>query len=111
MPRYTDPRDEATQRYVERILRSIHWRRVRDEFLAGAPVCYRCAAAGRKVPAAVAVHIEPIATSIRAFRAAKALDVTNLRGLCATCAERGDKLDERRRGVPPPPCPPSPASS
>lgn len=91
-PGYCDAHRVATHRDYARARRgfdteigfyqSAAWRAVRAAFLRENPLCERCQARGRVVPAVVADHVTPLKDGGQRF------DWCNLSALCVSCHNR-----------------------
>jgi len=72
------------------------WRKLREYFLQDHVFCVECERKGRKIPATVVDHIQPIS------QGGEKLDESNLRAMCARChnskSARESKGRYKKRG-------------
>ena len=73
--------------------RSTAWRKLRAEQLRRQPLCERCLAQGRHIPARVVDHIRPV------NQGGAPLDLENLQSLCAACHNRKSGAERHQRQI------------
>ena len=73
--------------------RSTAWRKLRAEQLRRQPLCERCLAQGRHIPARVVDHIRPV------NQGGAQLDLENLQSLCAACHNRKSGAERHQRQI------------
>ena len=73
----------------KRLIRTRRWRKLRLAYLKGHPLCEKCSAAGKTVPATEVHHIIPVSNERDTARMEMlAFDSGNLQALCSECHQQ-----------------------
>ena len=86
---YCEAHEKVMQRHYDHFTRGYDqharygsvWRRIRDRYLAGHPLCEKCKEQGRYILAMLVHHIRPLADG-------GTHEESNLMSLCVSCHER-----------------------